>query len=144
MKIKIKYHTKTMTEITKIKEGDWIDLRAAETVTIQPFDFKLISLGISVELPEGYEAHIAPRSSTYKNFRIIQTNSIGIIDNSYSGDNDIWKFPALNVSDKPTTIYFNDRICQFRIVKKQPEVEFEKVDKLNNQDRGGIGSTGVK
>lgn len=144
MKIKIKYHKQTLTEITKIKEGDWLDLRASETITLQPFEFKLIPLGISVELPEGYEAHIAPRSSTYKNFKIIQPNGIGIIDNKYNGDNDIWLMPALNVSDKPTTIYFNDRICQFRVVKKQPEFDIQKVDTLNNPDRGGIGSTGIK
>lgn len=144
MRIKIKYHKQTLTEITKIKEGDWLDLRASETVTLQPFEFKLIPLGISVELPEGYEAHIAPRSSTYKNFRIIQPNGIGIIDNKYNGDNDIWLMPALNISDKPTTIYFNDRICQFRIVKKQPEFDIYRVGTLNNPDRGGIGSTGIK
>ena len=137
--IKIKY----FTDIDKIEEfsnGDWIDLRAAEEVTMKAGDFKLISLGIAMQLPDGYEAHVAPRSSTYKNFGIIQTNSLGIIDNSYCGDNDMWKFPAYAMRD--TIIHKNDRICQFRIVKNQPPIIFEEVKTLGNKDRGGWGSTG--
>lgn len=139
--IKIKYHTNEIDKITEITIGDWIDLRAAETVAMSKGDFKLISLGVSMKLPEGYEAHVVPRSSTFKKWGILQTNSMGIIDNSYSGTNDIWRFPALAMRD--TVINKNDRICQFRIVKRQPTVEFEEVDTLDSVDRGGFGSTGA-
>lgn len=138
--IKIKYHTNEIDKITEIAVGDWIDLRAAETVAMNTGDFKLISLGVSMKLPEGYEAHIVPRSSTFKTWGVIQTNSMGIIDNSYSGTNDIWRFPAYATRD--TQIKVNDRLCQFRIVKKQPKVELVEVDKLDDIDRGGFGSTG--
>ena len=146
MKIRIKYHT-DIDRINKISIGDWIDLRAAEDTYIPAGEMKMISLGISMELPEGYEAHVVPRSSTFKNFGLVMTNSIGIIDNSYCGDNDIWRFPAYCVEakdrDRPgTTVKKNERICQFRIVKKQPEVEFIEVESLGNSDRGGFGSTG--
>ncbi len=140
MRIKIKYHAEGMDKIAAIKKGDWIDLRAAETVSMKKGEFRLISLGVSMKLPEGYEAQVAPRSSTYKNWGIIQTNSLGIIDNSYSGTNDIWKFPALAMRD--TVIEKNERICQFRLVEKMPEVEFEEADRLDESDRGGFGSTG--
>lgn len=139
--IKIKYHTDEIDKIKEIAVGDWIDLRAAETVAMNTGDFKLISLGVSMKLPEGYEAHVVPRSSTFKKWGILQTNSIGVIDNSYSGTNDIWRFPALAVRD--TVINKNDRICQFRIVKRQPTVEFEEMDTLDAVDRGGFGSTGA-
>ena len=139
--IKIKYHTNEIDKIKEIAVGDWIDLRAAETVLLHKGDFALISLGVSMKLPDGYEAHIVPRSSTFKKWGILQTNSMGIIDNSYSGTNDIWRFPALAVRD--TVINKNDRICQFRIVKRQPTVEFEEVDTLDAVDRGGFGSTGA-
>jgi dUTP pyrophosphatase len=139
--IKIKYHTDEIDKIKEIAVGDWIDLRAAETVAMNTGDFKLISLGVSMKLPEGYEAHVVPRSSTFKKWGILQTNSTGIIDNSYSGTNDIWRFPALAMRD--TVINKNDRICQFRIVKRQPTVEFEEVDTLDSVDRGGFGSTGA-
>lgn|SRR5574344_2703 len=140
--IKIKYHA----DIDKLKyidgKSDWIDLRSAEDVTMKAGDFKLISLGVSMKLPNGYEAHIAPRSSTYKNFGIIQANSVGVVDSSYNGDNDIWLFPAIAMRD--TEIHKNDRICQFRIIKNQPRINFVESDKLDEQDRGGIGSTGIK
>jgi dUTP pyrophosphatase len=139
--IKIKYHTDEIDKIKEIAVGDWIDLRAAETVAMNTGDFKLISLGVSMKLPEGYEAHVAPRSSTFKKWGVLQTNSTGIIDNSYSGTNDIWRFPALAMRD--TVINKNDRICQFRIVKRQPTIEFEEVDTLDSVDRGGFGSTGA-
>lgn len=139
--IKIKYHNPILQKIEKIEVGDWIDLRAAEDVKLTAGDFKLISLGISMKLPEGYEAHVVPRSSTFKTWGILQTNSMGIIDNSYSGTNDIWKFPAYAMRD--TEIKVNDRLCQFRIVKKQPHIEFAEVDKLDDNDRGGFGSTGT-
>lgn len=139
--IKIKYHNNKIDKIKEIAIGDWIDLRAAETVAMNTGDFKLISLGISMKLPDGYEAHVVPRSSTFKKWGILQTNSMGIIDNSYSGTNDIWRFPAVAMRD--TVINKNDRICQFRIVKKQPTVQLEEVDTLDAIDRGGFGSTGV-
>lgn len=140
--IKIKYHNQNIDKIEKISNGDWIDLRSAETVELKEGEFKLISLGISMELPEGYEAHIVPRSSTFKNFGVIQTNHCGIVDNSYCGDNDIWRFPAK--AERDTIIHENDRICQFRIVEKMPSIEFKEVETLNNTDRGGFGSTGVQ
>lgn len=139
--IKIKYHTNEIDKIKEIAIGDWIDLRAAETVLLHKGDFELISLGVSMKLPDGYEAHVVPRSSTFKKWGVLQTNSMGIIDNSYSGTNDIWRFPALAVRD--TVINKNDRICQFRIVKRQPTVEFEEMDTLDAVDRGGFGSTGA-
>lgn len=139
--IKIKYFDNEIDKIEKIEKGDWVDLRAAETVELKAGEFKLIKLGIGMILPEGYEAHVVPRSSTFKNFGIIQTNHCGIIDESYCGDNDQWRFPAYALRD--TIINKNDRICQFRIIKKQPEISFEAVEHLANKDRGGFGSTGV-
>ncbi len=142
--IKIKYHDPALKELCPIEgnKSDWIDLRAAENVEMKAGDYRLISLGVSMQLPKGYEAHVAPRSSTFKNFGIILANSVGVIDESYCGDNDIWHFPAIALKD--ATIYKGDRICQFRIVKKMPKVEFVKVETLGNIDRGGIGSTGIK
>ena len=140
-KIKIKYHTDKIDRLNYIDgKSDWIDLRAAEDVTLKFGEFKLISLGVSMQLPEGYEAHIVPRSSTYKNFGVIQTNHCAVIDNSYCGDNDIWKYPVLALRD--TEIHVNDRICQFRIVKNQPKIQFEEVKQLGEANRGGFGSTG--
>lgn len=139
--INIKYLTDIIHKLTYIDgKSDWIDLRAAETVDIDPMEFKLIPLGIAMQLPAGYEAHVIPRSSTFKNFGIIQANSMGLIDESYCGDNDQWYFPAIAL--RKTTIRTNDRICQFRIMKHQPQIEFREVDDLNNESRGGIGSTG--
>lgn len=140
--IKIKYFTDKIDKIQKIDQGDWIDLRAAETVELKAGEFRLIPLGVAMELPKGYEAHAVPRSSTYKNFGIIQTNHMGVIDESYCGDNDQWYFPAYALRD--TVINVNDRICQFRIMEKQPEICFDEVTSLGNEDRGGIGSTGTK
>ena len=140
--IKIKYFSDKIDKIQKIDKGDWIDLRSAETVELKAGEFKLIPLGVAMELPKGYEAHVVPRSSTYKNFGIIQTNHQAVIEESYCGDNDEWYYPVYALRD--TTINVNDRICQFRIIKKQPEIVFEEVDFLNNKDRGGIGSTGKK
>lgn len=139
--IKIKYHDDILP-IEINPNGDWVDLRAAEEVEMEPGDFRLISLGISMKLPDGYEAHIVPRSSTFKNWGIIQANHMGVVDNNYCGNNDIWKFPAIAI--RKSHIYKNERICQFRIVKKQPTLVFEKVDQLNDVDRGGFGSSGVK
>lgn len=143
-RIKIKYHVdfdENFLPLEKTEVGDWIDLRSAETVNLEAGEFRLLSLGVSMHLPEGYEAHIATRSSTYKTWGILMANSHGIIDESYNGDNDIWRFPALAMRD--TRIQKGDRIAQFRIVKKMPEIEFETVEILGNPDRGGIGSTGT-
>lgn len=139
MEIKVKYHT-DIPPLKQTSNGDWIDLRAAETVTLHKGEFKLISLGVSMQLPEGYEALVVPRSSTFKTWGIIQTNHCGVIDNSYCGDNDVWQFPAYAV--KNTTIHKNQRICQFRIQKKMDKVDFKTVEKLGNKDRGGLGSSG--
>ena len=140
--ILIKYHNDKLEHLRNIdgEKSDWIDLRAAEDVTLKEGEFKLISLGISMKLPDGYEAHMVPRSSTFKTFGVLQTNHMGVIDNTYCGDNDIWRFPALAVRD--TEIHVNDRICQFRIVKKQPAVGFKEVEALDDANRGGFGSTG--
>lgn len=140
--IKIRYHKELcpeLLEIEKIDKGDYIDLRSAENVSMKKGEYRLISLGVSMQLPKGYFAEVVPRSSTYKNFGIIMSNSIGIIDECYCGDNDIWRFPA--IAGRDTEIKVNDRICQFRIVKKR-NIKIEVVDKLENEDRGGIGSTG--
>ena len=139
MKIKVKYHTDILP-LEMNEKGDWVDLRAAQDMKLWEGCHYYIPLGISVELPEGYEAHVAPRSSTFKNWGIIQTNSVGVIDNSYCGDNDIWMMPVY--ATRFAEIKKNDRICQFRIVEKQPHLEFETVDHLGNEDRGGFGSTG--
>ena len=139
MKIKVKYHADILP-LEMNEKGDWVDLRAAQDMKLWDGYSYLIPLGISVELPEGYEAHVAPRSSTFKNWGIIQTNSVGVIDNSYCGDNDIWMMPVY--ATRFAEIKKNDRICQFRIVEKQPHLEFETVDHLGNKDRGGFGSTG--
>lgn len=140
MEIYIKYFSEDIEKIEKIAKGDWIDLRSAEDVELKAGQFRLIRLGVGMILPAGYEAHVAPRSSTFKNFGIIQTNSTGIIDNSYCGDKDEWRMPAYALRD--TEIHKNDRICQFRIVEKQPEFQFVPVEHLKEDSRGGFGSTG--
>ena len=141
-KIRIKYFTDKIEKLDYIDgKSDWIDLRASEEVELKAGDFKLIPLGVAMEIPQGYEGHLAPRSSTFKKWGIIQTNHMGVIDNSYSGNNDIWGMPVRAIED--TEIKVNDRICQFRIMKKQPELEFIEVDHLDGADRGGFGSTGA-
>lgn len=140
-KIKIKYFSQEIDKLDYIEgKSDWIDLRASEEVTLKAGEFQFIPLGVAMELPKGYEAHIVPRSSTFKNFGIIQTNHCGIVDGSYCGDNDMWRMPALAMRD--TTIHVNDRICQFRIMKNQPRIQFEETGKLSGEDRGGFGTTG--
>lgn len=139
--IKIKYFG-DVRRLKKIAVGDWIDLRASERVEMKSGEFKLIPLGVAMKLPPGYEAHLVSRSSTLKKFGIIQGNSIGIIDNSYSGDSDEWKFPA--VAFRNTVIEKGERICQFRIVKNQPSIRFKEVLNLDDKSRGGFGSTGTK
>mgnify|MGYP004514910703 CR=1 FL=1 len=139
LNIKVKYFT-DIEPLLQIDGGDWIDLRAAEDAELKAGEFQLIPLGVAMELPEGYEAHIVPRSSTFKKWGVIQTNHMGVVDFSYRGDQDQWRFPALAVRD--TVIHKNDRICQFRIDENQPKLNFETVDHLENPDRGGFGSTG--
>jgi len=141
--LKIKYLKEGMEPLRYIDgKSDWIDLRCAEDLEIKKGEFRLIPLGIAIKLPEGYEAHIVPRSSTYKNFGIIQTNHMGVVDESYCGDGDQWYMPAYALRD--TAIKKGDRVCQFRIMKHQPPIEFEECDSLGSPDRGGIGSTGTK
>ena len=142
-RIKIRYFHPWMEKLSYVDgKSDWIDLRSAEDVAMKAGEFRLIPLGIAMELPAGYEAHVVPRSSTYKNFGIIQTNHMGVIDESYCGDHDQWFFPAYALRD--TQIQKGDRICQFRIMEHQPVIEFEEVDSLGHEDRGGIGSTGKR
>lgn len=140
LEILIKYHDDSC-HVEKIPVGDWIDLRSAVRVDMDAGQFKIIPLGVSMKLPEGYEAHVLPRSSTFRRWGILMTNSMGIIDNSYSGNDDVWSFPALAM--RQTTIFKGDRICQFRIMPKMEAVKFKEVKKLPDKNRGGIGSTGV-
>ena len=141
--IKIKYLNDEITRLEYIDgKSDWIDLRAAEEVELKAGEFKLIHLGVAMQLPEGYEAHIVPRSSTFKKWGIIQTNHCGIVDNSYCGPNDWWRMPVFALRD--TKIEINDRICQFRIQKNQPTLVFNEVEEMEANNRGGFGSTGTK
>jgi possible dUTP diphosphatase len=140
-KLKIKYHVKELEKLRYIDgKSDWIDLRVAENVSMKQGEYRLISMGISVEIPKGYEMLIVPRSSAYKNFGILQTNAMGVVDESFCGDNDIIHMPILAMRD--TEIHINDRIGQFRLMPHQPEVHFIEVDHLDNEDRGGFGTTG--
>lgn len=141
MDIKVKYFTDKIDHLEKIDGGDWIDLRVAEDVKMAAGEFRLLHLGVAMELPKGYEAIVAPRSSTYKTWGIVLANSVGVIDGAYCGDQDEWRFPAIALVD--TEIPCNTRICQFRIQRKQPNMNFITVDHLENPDRGGIGSTGT-
>lgn len=142
MQIQIRYFTDQIEPLCYVDgKSDWIDLRAAETVELKAGEFKLIPLGVGMKLPAGYEALVAPRSSTFKNYGVLQANSLGIVDESYCGDNDQWRWPAYAVRD--TVIHVNDRICQFRIIEHQPKLEFCPVEHLDGPDRGGFGSTGV-
>ena len=139
--IQIKYFTDKIEKLTYIDgKSAWIDLRAAKDMELKAGEYAMIPLGVAMKLPEGYEAHIVPRSSTYKNYGLIQTNHMGVVDESYCGDDDVWMMPALAMRD--TEINVNDRICQFRIQKHQPVIRFEETDTLGNENRGGIGSTG--
>ena len=138
--IKILYHTDFDEPIKAIDKGDWIDLKSARDYTYKKGDFFMINLGISMELPKGYEALLLPRSSTFKKYGVLLVNSVGCIDNSYCGNGDVWMFPAYALRDG--YINKNDRIAQFRILKNQPTIEFEVVSNLGNESRGGFGSTG--
>lgn len=139
--IKIKYFVDGIDPLCYVAgKSDWIDLHAAEDVTLKAGEFRLIPLGVAIALPEGYEAHIVPRSSTFKNYGILQTNSMGVVDCSYCGDNDQWRMPVYATRD--VTIEKNARICQFRIMRNQPSLTFTRVEHLEGPDRGGFGSTG--
>lgn len=141
LEIKIRYLYSGLDEIKVTEIGDWIDLRSAHTVHLYKGEKTLLHLGVAMKLPDGYEAILAPRSSTFKNYGLIQTNGIGVIDNTYCGDHDEWMMPVISTRD--TIIHRNDRICQFRIQKKQPAIKFVAVEKLGGEDRGGFGSTGT-
>lgn len=138
--IKIKYFHKHLVNCKKYPVGDWIDLRAAETISLKVGEVHNFRLGVAMDIPEGYEGVIVARSSTLEQFGLISPNGMSVIDNKYKGDGDEWHFPAIAVRD--TTINFNDRICQFRIQKRQPEIYFTEVDKMVHTNRGGFGSTG--
>ena len=141
--IRIKYFTDKIDKLEYIDgKSDWIDLPASETISLKAGEFKLILLGVAMELPKGYEAHIVPRTSTFKNYGIIQTNSCGIVDCTYCGDEDMWRMPVYATRD--TVIGENERICQFRIFENMPQINFDEVESLGNANRGGFGTTGKK
>ena len=148
--VKVRYTSDKIKRIEQIKIGDMIDLRSAEDVFIKEGESYIISLGVAMQLPKGYFAEVVPRSSLFNNFGLVMVNSVGIIDESYCGNDDVWRFQALCVEGKyfkngvkDTQVSINDRLCQFRIVEKMPELDFIEVDNLGNANRGGIGSTGV-
>lgn len=137
MNIKVMYHN---PKCELIRKGDWIDCKSAVNITYPAGISFLIPLGFSCKLPDGYEAHLLPRSSTFKRYGIIMTNSMGVIDEKYCGPDDILQFPAYSLREGKISV--GDRIAQFRIVKKMPEVSIESVDHLSDENRGGFGSTG--
>ena len=141
MKVKVKYFNQNIDKLEKIAEGDLIDLRAAETVDIKAGEAKKVRLGVGMKLPEGYHAEVYPRSSLFKNFHVLLTNSVGVIDNCYCGDNDEWC--AMLYATENTSIWENSKILQFRIVKNMESLEFEEVEHLDSKSRGGYGTTGV-
>lgn len=140
-KIKIKYFDSSIQKVEKIKCGDWIDLRAGKEINLIKGEYATIPLNVAMELPKGYEAIVVPRSSTFQSWGILQTNGVGIIDSKYCGDNDQWRMPVYATRD--VQIAKGDRICQFRIQKSQPRIRFQEVERLENADRGGLGSTGT-
>ncbi|MEO2508051.1 deoxyuridine 5'-triphosphate nucleotidohydrolase [Clostridium paraputrificum] len=154
MKIRIKYFEES-TKLKKIAKGNWIDVYANKDVFVKVNERAMIPLGFALELPRGWEAHLAPRSSTFKTWGIIQTNSVGVVDDTYIGDNDQWHMPVYCLEGKGTElidgeeikgtwIRKGDKIAQFRIMEVMPEIEFYEVESFGNSDRGGFGSTGKK
>ena len=142
VEIKVKYFTTDLEPLCYVDgKSDWIDLHAAEEVTLRAGEFRLIPLGVAIALPEGYEALVAPRSSTFRRYGLLQTNSVGVVDNAYRGDNDQWMWPAYATRD--TVVLKNERICLFRVIRNQPPLRFVRTDRLDAPDRGGFGSTGV-
>lgn len=142
LEIKIKYFDKDYPHLQEIAIGDLIDLRSRERIEYKKGDFFMIPLGVAMEIPVGWKADVFPRSSTFKNWGLIQTNSVGKIDQSYSGDEDEWKLPVYATRDGVIEKY--DRVCQFELTRKQPKIAFKTVESLNNPNRGGFGSTGTK
>ena len=140
--IKIHYFSDDLPRLQKTSKGDWIDLYCAQTMTLHAGEYALVPLGVSMQLPEGYEARTAPRSSTFKRWGILQANSVGVIDNSYCGTNDEWKLPVYATRD--TVLEKGDRICQFRVMRKMDKPELVTVERLDNASRGGFGSTGTR
>lgn len=139
--IKVKY-LPGAHKLEQINIGDWIDLYTYEDIMLKPGEFKLVNLGVAMELPQGYEALMVPRSSTFMKYGIIQTNHVGVIDESYCGDDDIWKVPVMNISEKGIAISRGTRLCQFRIIQHQPSIRLLEAQELGNSNRGGFGSTG--
>ena len=143
IQLQVKYLEPDMEPLAYVAgKSDWIDLRAARDISFEKGEFKLIPLGMAVKLPEGYEAHVAPRSSTFKNFGLLQVNGVGVVDSSYCGDHDEWFVPML--ATRAVKVRKGDRICQFRILENQPALEFIRVEHLDREDRGGFGSTGIR
>lgn len=139
--IRIKYFSDAVPPLCQVDgKSDWIDLYAAETVTLRAGESALIPLGVAMALPEGYEAHVAPRSSTFKTYGLLQSNGVGVVDWSYRGDEDQWKMPVYATRD--VTVEAGSRICQFRIVRNQPSISFQVCEHLDGPSRGGFGSTG--
>ncbi len=145
MDIKIKYFSDEPIELKDIEQGDWIDLPLQENFFFNNSKAHLVPLGIAMQLPKGYEAHVIPRSSTFKNYGLIQTNGTGMIDESYNGPNDEWFWPCYALQDAVLGRWLGKgtRLCQFRIIKKQPKINFNGSNLEHNVDRGGHGSTGV-
>lgn len=141
--MRVKYFNREMTKLEAIEQGNWIDVRCAskEDIVLKKGEYKMIPLGFALELPTGWEGHLAPRSGTYKNYKLLQTNSVGVVDDSYIGDNDQWHMPVYATDD--TVIKFNERIGQFRVMEVMPKLNLIEVDHFGNEDRGGFGSTGV-
>lgn len=153
MKIRIKYF-EGATKLNKIKKGNWIDVYANDDVFVRLNERAMIPLGFALELPEGWEGHLAPRSSTFKTWGIIQTNSVGVVDDTYIGDNDQWHMPVYclqakdvevidGLEEKGSWIRKGNKIGQFRIMEVMPEFELEEVECFGNEDRGGFGTTGI-
>lgn len=138
--IKIKYKAESVPRIETLSKGDWIDLACPYSLEYKKGDNVTVNFGVAMELPSGYEAHLAPRSSTFQHTGLILTNGVGVIDNSYNGDNDYWGAKFYAVRDGVIT--GGQRLCQFRLMENQPELTFTEVHHLGNEDRGGYGSTG--
>lgn len=148
MQIRIKYFDNAV-KLKKIAKGNWIDVYANKDVFVEEGSRAMVPLGFALELPEGWEGHLAPRSSTFKTWGVIQTNSVGVVDDTYIGDNDQWHMPVFclqgkDIQDdkKGTLIKIGDKIGQFRIMEVMPQIEFVEVDSFGNEDRGGFGTSG--
>lgn len=145
MKIRIKYF-EGATKLKKISKGNWIDVYASKDIFVPLNERAMVPLGFALELPQGWEGHLAPRSSTFKTWGIIQTNSVGVVDDTYIGDNDQWHMPVYCLQakhDNGTWIRTGNKIGQFRIMEVMPEIQFDEVESFGNCDRGGFGTTGT-